>query len=64
MASLQEQLAALDEAIASGARTVSYDGRSVTYRELDEMMTARSRLARQVSGGTQVSTSYAEFSRD
>lgn len=36
-----EQLKALEDAIAQGALTVSYNGKSVTYRSLDEMMRIR-----------------------
>jgi hypothetical protein len=34
----QAMVDALAAAIASGERSVSYDGRSVTYRDLDEML--------------------------
>jgi hypothetical protein len=37
-----ERLLALEEAIASGARSVSYEGKSVTYGSLDEMLRVRS----------------------
>ena len=37
MAYTQTQLDALDVAIAEGVLTVSYDGRTVTYRSLNEM---------------------------
>lgn len=33
-----EMLAALDEAIATGALTVKYGDKTVTYRSLDEML--------------------------
>lgn len=35
------QLAAINEAIASGASTVSYNGKSVTYRSLDDLLRLR-----------------------
>jgi hypothetical protein len=34
-------LIAIEEAIASGADTVSYDGKSVRYRSVDEMLRVR-----------------------
>lgn len=37
-------LVALTKAIASGARSVSYDGRSVTYGSLDEMWALRRQM--------------------
>lgn len=38
------QLAALEQAIASGARSVSYDGKSVTYNSLSEMRKIRDEM--------------------
>lgn len=37
----QEQLTALDSAIAQGALTVSMNGRSITYRSLSDMIVLR-----------------------
>ena len=37
MAYTQAQLDALDKAIAEGVLSISYDGRTVTYRSLEEM---------------------------
>ena len=36
------QLIAIEEAIASGSDTVSYDGKSVKYRSIDELLRVRS----------------------
>ena len=44
MAFTQTQLDELDKAIAEGVLTVSYDGRSVTYRSLAEMQTIRAKI--------------------
>ena len=44
MASTQTQLAELDKAIAEGVLTVSYDGRAVTCRSLQEMKTVRATI--------------------
>ena len=38
----QAQLDALDAAIASGTLRVSYDGKEITYRSMDELMRVRS----------------------
>lgn len=37
----QSDLDALEEAIASGAQTVAYEGKTVTYRSLDDMFRIR-----------------------
>jgi len=39
---------ALNEAIASGARSVSYDGRSVTYGSLSELLKIRALMAKEL----------------
>lgn len=44
-------LAALDEAIASGATRVTYDGKTVEYRSLSELMAARATVQAQLTGG-------------
>lgn len=50
MAYTQEQLDALDAAIASGTKVVMYDGKRVEYATLDELMRARRIVARGLSG--------------
>lgn len=47
-ATIQAWLDALDEAIATGARSVSHAGKTVTYRDLSEMYSVRARLAAQL----------------
>lgn len=37
----ENDLIAIDQAIASGAQSVAYEGKSVTYRSLDEMRLIR-----------------------
>lgn len=49
MAFTQAQLDAIEEAIAAGSTSVSYEGKSVTYRTLDEMMRVRA-IIRQALG--------------
>lgn len=65
MASIQDQIDALEEAMSAGVKQVSYDGRSVTYRDLDEMHRELGRLTRKLKGAAAPSrTTYASFSRD
>lgn len=42
------QLEAIDEAITAGALSVSYNGKSVTYRSLDDMLRIRGIISRQL----------------
>lgn len=44
----QEQLDALEEAIASGVLTVEYTDKKVTYRSMSEMMQARDLIRRRL----------------
>lgn len=46
MAFSQAQLDAIEEGIASGSTTVSYEGKSVSYRSLDEMLRVRAIIMR------------------
>jgi hypothetical protein len=41
MAFTQAQLDAIEEGIAAGTTSVSYEGKSVTYRSLDDMLRVR-----------------------
>lgn len=47
----QAQLDALEAGIAAGTTSISYEGRSVTYRSLDEMLRIRA-IIRQALGLT------------
>jgi hypothetical protein len=49
MAFTSGQLTALDKAIAAGQLRVEYDGRSVTYRSLDEMLRLRNLMAQELA---------------
>lgn len=62
MAFTQTQLDAIDTAIASGELSVTYDGRSVTYRSLDDLLKARALIVKQINS-TIDRRSYAEFNR-
>lgn len=46
MAFTQGQLDALENSIAAGVTTVSYDGKSSTFRSLDEMLRIRDIIRR------------------
>ena len=52
----EDQVRALREALTSGVLTVSYDGKSVTYRSVDEIKTALTEIenARARDAGRQV----------
>jgi thiamine monophosphate synthase len=45
MAFTQDQLDSLEEALASGALTVKYRDKEVTYRSLNEMLKLRDMIA-------------------
>jgi hypothetical protein len=45
MAWTQQDLDALSEAIASGATTVAYEGKTVTYRSLDDLLRLQNIIA-------------------
>jgi hypothetical protein len=49
----EKDLAAIDEAIASGAQSVAYESKSITYRSLDEMRLIRDAIRKSlgVAGG-------------
>jgi hypothetical protein len=49
LAEAQAALAAIDSAIARSERTVQFSDRAVTYRSMDELMTARQFYAGQVA---------------
>lgn len=60
------RIAALTDAIASGARSVSYEGKSVSYGSLEEMMKALAflqQLQDQANGVRRPVAGFAGFSR-
>ncbi|MGY3278137.1 phage head-tail joining protein [Bradyrhizobium sp. S3.7.6] len=63
MAFSQAQLDAIEEAIAAGSTSVSYEGKSVTYRSLDEMLRIRSIIRSALGLTTQRPTVLVEHSR-
>ena len=52
MALTKSDLDALDIAIASGALSVEFDGRRMTYQTTSQMITAREHVAKVVNGST------------
>lgn len=51
-AELTAQRNALDAAIAAGVTSVSFAGRTIQYRSLEEMMRARAFLSQQLAAAT------------
>lgn len=45
------QIVAIDEAIASGARSITVDGQNVSYRSLEEMRSVRKALVNADTSG-------------
>lgn len=68
MAFTTAQLTALEEAIASGELSVSYEGKSVTYRSMKDLLLARDtvKASLEAAGAATAETtvSYAGFSRN
>lgn len=50
MAFTQAELDAVEAAIASGTTSVSYEGKSVTYRSMNDLMLARYLIRRELFG--------------
>lgn len=65
MAYTQQQLAALEAAIAEGALTVKYADKAVTYRSLDEMIRIRDMMRDDLglSAGSGGGVVYPSFSK-
>lgn len=57
----QADLDAMNAAIATGAKSVSYNGQRVDYRDLDEMRTIRDEMERQLGTVTTPRRSRAVF---
>jgi uncharacterized protein YaiI (UPF0178 family) len=65
MAWTTTDLTALEAAIASGARTVSHNGKTVTYNSLNEMLKLRDRMQWEIANGSagRPQAHYVEFRR-
>lgn len=61
----QAQLNALEEAIATGATAITYEGKRVEYRNLDEMMRIRDTMRAALGLNSQTSRySLASYTKD
>ncbi|MGE3667819.1 MAG: phage head-tail joining protein [Steroidobacteraceae bacterium] len=62
------QLQALKDALASGELTVTYDGKTVTYRSIEELKKAIAFVEAELQTDgllpTRTRVSYASFSKD
>lgn len=56
-------LAALREAIATGTLTVTYDGKTVTYRSLSDLLRIVALMERALGQGGAARAVYPEFTR-
>lgn len=63
MAFSQAQLDAIEEAIAAGTTSVSYEGKSVVYRDLDAMLRIRAIIRNALGLNTQPATVLVQHSR-
>jgi hypothetical protein len=63
MAFSQAQLDAIEAGIAAGTTSISYEGRSVTYRSLDEMLRVRAIIRSALGLTTAPVTVLAQHSR-
>ncbi len=59
----QEDLDAIEDAIAKGARRVKYTDKEIEYRSLKEMMEIRDFIKRCLSGSTSGARRVAAFSK-
>lgn len=62
MATLAEQIASLESALAKGVRSVSYDGNAVVFQSAAEMRATLANLKRQA--GEAPAAFYPEHTRD
>lgn len=63
MAFTTDQLAAIETAIATGALTVTYNGRSTTFQSTAQLLRLRDRMLRELSGDKRTLTHKAAFQR-
>lgn len=59
----QTQLDVLERAIATGQRSVSYDGLAVTYGSIDDMLRVRAEMRRALGLSSVNGRTYAIFDR-
>ena len=63
MAYTQAQLDALQVAISTGARSIAYDGKSTTFRNLSDMLALEARITAYLSGTTTSRSNLASVSK-
>lgn len=63
MAWTQQQLDAIEAAIASGELTVRFGDRTVTYRSMDELLQARAVIRESISAAAGTSTDRFSFAQ-
>jgi hypothetical protein len=59
----QQQLDAIEAAIAGGELTVRFGDRTVTYRSMDELLQARSVIKESISASAGTSTDRFSFAQ-
>jgi hypothetical protein len=59
----QAGLDALDKAIQTGARSISYDGKTTVFRDLSEMQALRERMAHNLAGTVGTGAGLTQFSK-
>lgn len=67
MAFTQTQLDAIETAIASGELTVNFEGKSVTYRSMDDLVKARNLIKAELAAASSTApsrVSYTSFEKD
>jgi thiamine monophosphate synthase len=61
MAFSQNQLDALEEAIAKGVTRVQYEDKEIVYRSLDEMMRLRDKMLRELGQKSKTTKYFAKY---
>lgn len=63
MAFTEADLAAINAAIVKGEKSVAFADRSVTYRDMDELLRARAEIIADLAGETDRPRQYGLYSR-
>ena len=63
MTATQAQIDALEKAINTGARSISYDGKQTTFRSLAEMQSLLAQLQHEFAGTVSMGVNLATFSK-
>jgi hypothetical protein len=59
----QAQLDSLRKAISTGARSISYDGKTTVFRDLGQMLSLENRMENDIAGTVNTGGSVATFSK-